>query len=316
MTQSLKQRRPPAATFRPRGPGPRDPRRLGPRVRRLAFRPGHGHALLARLRRQARLGPAAGDPRLRRSGQAGPLPGRMAPRRPGAALGSQGLRRSAGLRLRDRRQHGHPQEPHQHRRLPHRLLDVQRHAQRQVLSPRRQLADARSLGPAAAAAGRRAPGPGPRRHLLLHRSRSPLGHPPDQAGAVRRAGGLQGPLHPAGPDDPAGEPRNQVHVHHAQAAGGPLREDLAEEGGHHRRLLRRHGDDAAVPPLRPRGTAGRGRLRPDLRQHADGPGLQQAVRSGRRLLDHLSRPAAPGRAPGGRIPSIPTGSSSMASGAG
>ena len=62
----------------------------------------------------------------------------------------------------------------------------------EVLSPRRQLADARSFRAAAAAAGRRAPGPGPRRHLLLHRSRSPLGHPPDQAGAVRRGGGLQG----------------------------------------------------------------------------------------------------------------------------
>ena len=56
------------------------------------------------------------------------LPGRMAPRRTRAALGAQGLCRPADLRLRDRRQHGHSQEPHQHRGLPHRLLDVQRDA--------------------------------------------------------------------------------------------------------------------------------------------------------------------------------------------
>ena len=72
-----------------------------------------------------------------------------------------------------------------------------------------------------------------------------------------------------------------------------------KKAGITRGVLRRHGNDAAVPPLRPRGVAGGGRFRAHLRQHADGPGLQQAVRPGRRLLDHLSCPAAAGGDPSG-----------------
>ena len=103
----------------------------------------------------------------------------------------------------------------------------------EAFPPRLELADARSLRPAAAAAGGRAPGPGPRRDLLLRRSRSAVGDPADQARADRRAGGLQGARDPAGPDAPAGPRRHPVHVHHAEAAGGPVREDLAPQGGHH-----------------------------------------------------------------------------------
>ena len=52
--------------------------------------------------------------------------------------------------------------------------------------------------PAAAAAGRRAPGPGPRRHLLLRGPRSAVGDPAHQAGPDRRGRGLQGARDPAG----------------------------------------------------------------------------------------------------------------------
>ena len=48
--------------------------------------------------------------------------------------------------------------------------------------------------------------------------------------------------------------------------------DLAR-AGHPRHLLRRHRDERPVPPLRPRGAGAGHRLRADLRQHADGPGL-------------------------------------------
>ena len=45
----------------------------------------------------------------------------MAARRTGAALGAQGLRRQADLRLRDRRHHRRAEVAHQPRRFPHRL---------------------------------------------------------------------------------------------------------------------------------------------------------------------------------------------------
>ena len=56
----------------------------------------------------------------------------------------------------------------------------------------RELADARPVRPAAAAAGGRAPGPVPRRHLLLRRSRSALGDQADQEGVDGAPPGLQG----------------------------------------------------------------------------------------------------------------------------
>ncbi len=43
-----------------------------------------------------------------------------------------------------------------------------------------------------------------------------------------------------------------------------------EEGRHHGDLLRRHRDDAAVSPIRGRGTAGRRLLRANVREHVDG----------------------------------------------
>ncbi len=104
--------------------------------------------------------------------------------------------------------HRHPEDPHRLRGLPHRLRAVQRHAARRVLPARLELADARPVRPAAAAAGGRASGAAPRRHLLLRRSRSALGHQADQEGLERAPGGLQGPRDRSGGDDPPGRPRH------------------------------------------------------------------------------------------------------------
>ena len=79
---------------------------------------------------------------------------------------------------------------------------VQRHAARQVLPQGRQLADARALRPAAAAAGGRAPGPVSRRHLLLRRPRSALGRQAHQEGLDGAPRSVQGALHRPGDDDP------------------------------------------------------------------------------------------------------------------
>ena len=69
--------------------------------------------------------------------------------------------------------------------------------------PGAELADARPLGPAAAAAGGRAPGPVSRRHLLLRRPRSALGDQADQEGLDGAPRSLQGALHRPGDHDPA-----------------------------------------------------------------------------------------------------------------
>ena len=114
------------------------------------FSPGDGHALLARLREARGLRPAQGGEELRRPRPLRPLPGRVAARRPRAALGAEGLRGQAGLHLRDRRLHRRAQVAHQHRRLPHRLRDVQRDPARRVLPQGRRLAARR---PFAARAG-------------------------------------------------------------------------------------------------------------------------------------------------------------------
>ncbi len=76
-------------------------------------------------------------------------------------------------------------------------------------------------------------------------------------------------------------PRNQVHVHHAQAARiavrGPGEARQTPQGHrHHRHLLRRHRVDAAVDPLRHRRIPRRHLHDADLRQHADGPGRIEA----------------------------------------
>ena len=77
--------------------------------------------------------------------------------------------------------------------------------------------------------------------------------------------------------------------------------------GRHGDLLRRHGVHAAVDALLHRGVFRRSagsqrRLHDaDLRQHADGPGLQQTGHGGRRLQDQLLRAAAAGGDRGGGL---------------
>ena len=127
--------------------------------------------------------------------------GRVAARRTGASLGAARSGRPADLRVRDRRQHRRAEEPHQRRGFPHRLLALQPHARRRGLSPGEQLADAWPLGSTTIAAGGRTPRAGPRRHLLLRRSRSALGDFAHQAPAIRRVGRLQGPCDRPGADD-------------------------------------------------------------------------------------------------------------------
>ena len=72
-----------------------------------------------------------------------------------------------------------------------------------------------------------------------------------------------------------------------ESMGTTIRQD-----GHHRHLLGRHRVHAAVEPLRARGTARRRLHDADLRQHADGSGRQRADRTGEQLQDHLLRAAA------------------------
>ena len=161
------------------------------------------------------------------------------------------------------------------------------HAARRVLPEGLELADARTVGSAAAAAGGRAPRAVPRRHLLLRRPRSALGHQADQERLERAPRGLQGPRHRSGGDDPPGRPRHPVHVHDAEAArsaGAPARVDGHDDpqGGHHRHLLGRNRVHAAVEPLRARGAARRRVHDADLRQHADGPGRERADRTAQR----------------------------------
>ena len=139
------------------------------------------------------------------------------------------LAEQADLRLRDRRHDRHPQEPRRVGRLPHRLRDVQRNAAGEVFSQGGELADARPVRPAAAAAGRRASGPASRRHLLLRRPRPALGGQAHQEGLDGAPESLPGARHRPGDDGPVGRARRQVHVHDAETArrAGPA----AGEGG-------------------------------------------------------------------------------------
>ena len=191
----------------------------------------------------------------------GGLPGRMAARRARAQVGAERLRRQARLHLRNRRQHGRAQGAHQHRRLPHRLRELQQDAARRRVSEGRRLDLDRPERPAPPAPGRRAPVPAPRRHLLWRGPGPALGDQAAQAQRVRGSGALQAPRHRPGADADEGARQHQVHLHDAEAARGALRARVAQEAWRHRRLLRRHGDDAAVPPLRGRGTARRRLLR-------------------------------------------------------
>ena len=126
----------------------------------------------------------------------------MAARRSGPALGPQGVRRPARVRVRDRRHDGCPQDTHQRRGLPHRLRAVQHDAAGRQVSERIQLADARPERSAAAAPGDRASRAASRRHLLRGRSRSALGDQADQEGLERPDAGVQGSRHRSGDDHP------------------------------------------------------------------------------------------------------------------
>ena len=236
---------------------------------------------------EGRLGPAQGGQQLRRPRQVRRLPGRVAARGRGPALAAEGLRGAPRLGLRDRRQHRPAEGADQHRRLPHRLRDVQRHHSRRRLSARRRLAVDRAVRPAPPPPRRRAPGAAPRRHLLHARPRPALGDQAPEVAGDRHVREVQEARHRPGRRAAQGAPDDQVPLHHAEAARGAVRARVAEGARHHRHLLRRHRDDAAVPPLRRRGAV-RGRLlRADLRQHADGPGDAPRDRAGRGLGDRL-----------------------------
>ena len=64
--------------------------------------------------------------------------------------------------------------------------------------------------------------------------------------------------------------------------------------GHQGHLLRRHGIHAAVEPLRARGTARRRLHDADLRQHADGAGAERTVGSAQQLQDQPTTPRSRG----------------------
>ena len=184
----------------------------------MAFRSGDRLSVLARLRGDAWLGSARRDQELRRSETSRPVRGRVAARRAGAALGAARARGQAGVRVRDRRHHRHAEDAHRVRRFPHRLRAVQRDAARRVLPEGIELADARAVGSAPAAPVGRASRAVSRRHLLLRRPRSALGHQADQEGVERTPAGLQGPRDRPGGDDSRGRARHPLHVHHAEAA--------------------------------------------------------------------------------------------------
>ena len=241
--------------------GRRSPRRARPARRRdrpVAFQSGDRLAVLARVGGEGGVGSADRDSLVRRPRQVRALRGRVAARRAGPALGAQGPRRQAGLRLRNRRHHRHPQDPRQHRRLPHRLRAVHAHAARRAFPARRQLADARPERAAPAAAGRRAPRPVSRRHLLLRRSRSALGHQVDQEGLDRAPEGVPGARDRSGGHDSLGRPRHPLHVHHAQAARSAGAQARSSRG---RRSARpaSPASSPAAPNSRRSGTASRTR---------------------------------------------------------
>ncbi len=231
---------------RPGPPGPRKARCPCLRHRRLAFQPRHRHAVLARTRQVLSVQPAQGRAGFRRLEAVRAFRGRMASRRPGAALGAQGAAQQADLRFRDRRHYRHPQEPRRPGRLPHRLRDVQRHSAGEVFPQRVKLAHARSVRPAASASGGRAPLPIPRRHLLLRRSRSALGRQAHQEGLDGAPEGVPGARHRPGADGAVGQPRNQVHVHDAEAARRPG--DAAGEGRFEHRASRASSASSAAAP--------------------------------------------------------------------
>jgi hypothetical protein len=211
----------------------------------------------------------------------------MAARRPRPEVGAEGVCGQARLRLRDGRQYRRPQSAHQHRRLPDRLLDLQRHAAGRVVPEGRGLAVDRPVRPAPPAARGRTSRAASRRHLLHGRPRSPLGDQAAEDAAVRAGRAVQEARHRSGDHPAQGAREHPVPLHHAEAARSAVRTRIAEEARSEGRVLRRHRDDAPVPSLRRRRADGRRLFRADLRQHADGSRDAQTAASRRRLGDHL-----------------------------
>ena len=170
----------------------------------MAFQPGDRLSLLARPRQAARLRPARADQRLRRPPLPRSLRGRVAARRAGAALGSQGPRRTS--RSTSSRPAAPPASPRAASSCDDFRIDYELFSDTLPDDVFPKGANWLMLGPvrpAPAAAGGRAPGPAPRRHLLLRRPRSALGHQAHQEGLDGAPRGLQGARHRPGHDDPA-----------------------------------------------------------------------------------------------------------------
>ena len=133
------------------------------------------------------------------------VPGRVAARRPGAALGAERARGQADLRLRDRRHDRHPEDPRRVARTSGSTTSCSAQTLPDEYFPKGS--NWLMLGPSGPRRLRLAVehlAQYPRRHLLLRRSRSALGHQADQEGLERAPAGLQGSRHRSGGDDPAG----------------------------------------------------------------------------------------------------------------
>ena len=159
---------------------------------------------------------------------------------PGAPLGAARLCRQAGLHLRNRRLDRCSQIAHQHRRFPHRLRSLQRHARRIEFFPRG--ADWLMVGPS-----------GPRRlrlaveHLAQHRGGICFMVDLDprwvikliKMGEIRYGRALQAARHRAGPDAAARARQHPVPFYHAQIARSAVRKGISKKSRHKRCVLRR-----------------------------------------------------------------------------
>ena len=224
------------------------------------FDPATGCPFWLDFAQQARLGSAAeisGFDDLKRLGA---VRGRVAARRPGAALGPEGARRAS------RSTCSRPAAPPASRRRASRCDDFRTDyelfsddAAGRVLPEGRELADARAVGPAAPAPGGRAPravsGGGicfcvdldPRWVIKLIKK-----------GWMEHLQAYKDHVHRSGGDDPAGGPRHQLHVHHAEAARGA---GAAARGDGHDDPARwaSPASSPAAPSSRRSGTASRTR---------------------------------------------------------
>ena len=194
----------------------------------------------------------------------------------------EGICRQADLRVRDRRDDRSAEEPHGDRRLSHRLFAVQRDVARRVFSHGGELADAGPVGAAAVATGGRALAQfrggicfcidldprwviklikkGWMEHLEAYKQ-----HCIDQAMTILGAGHDIKCMF------------TTPKLLESLATGAGEAGHVDPRAGHHRYFRRRHRVHAAVDAVRHRGIAGRRLHDADLRQHADGSGLQKPV---------------------------------------